>query len=221
MVKAETIKVRRILALCAVMLIAIGRPSPLFAQSGQEGEIVEPKALISSFDISTMSDFLNELGLRYKKRNQNGYAVLIADIGVDGTTTVFWPRVCDEKRTNCSGLIMRTYFENASQLELNNRFNLTTPPVAAMTDGSSVFVQRYLIGDFGITRGSLAVNIVVFQSTVRKFKETLESAPTTTVAFGARSPEADAPAKILNGNSRIPDQHINIGEGIFLFPPQR
>ncbi|MEO0399984.1 MAG: YbjN domain-containing protein [Pseudomonadota bacterium] len=181
--------------------------------------VIDPNGVVENFNIQTIAPVLAELGIPYQRRNQNGYDILMADIGIEGVTAIFWPRVCGATRDACAGLVMRAYYTGASNLELNNRFNLTTPPIAAMTDGSSVFAQRYLIGNYGVTRGSLAVNIKVFQDTARKYHETLTSAPSNFIAYGARDDASDAPAKIDNAHTQNADAHSDFGDGVFFSKP--
>ncbi|WP_370338578.1 YbjN domain-containing protein [Parvularcula marina] len=117
-------------------------------------ENIEP--VIRSFDESIT--MVNQNGVRLIRIESRGRVVLLQENGCT--------------RGGCAGLMIFAGFDETTDLETINQYNATTPSQRALLDQDGrVVLLHYVIGDFGVTRGSLIVNIGAFFAGIDKWQE--------------------------------------------------
>lgn len=77
----------------------------------------------------------------------------------------------------CAGLVMLSLFQETPAAEKINAFNADTPVARAFIEPNSgnLNIFSYLIGDFGVTQGSLIMHIASFFGAVSKWQDEYSS----------------------------------------------
>ena len=123
--------------------------------------------VFTSYDITTLSALLSSAGLTFRQSTTAAGDEYIT-ISFGGLNHILQPAACVEG--TCRGLRMVTAFrEGAPDIATANRFNAAYWPSRIFTDGNAMFFHRYLIGDYGYTRGAFFVNLAVFAGTSAQF----------------------------------------------------
>ncbi|MEM8935690.1 MAG: YbjN domain-containing protein [Pseudomonadota bacterium] len=137
---------------------------PAMAQS----PIANPTGLVSNYNISAVESLLTEIGVPFERRTrEDSVQYLLANI--DGLNLILRPQACDA--IACDGLEMIAFFTDFSaSAQAMNIFNREYKPVRVFLDSQGrTFFSRYMIGDYGYTRGSFFVNLAVFSQSPRVF----------------------------------------------------
>jgi len=117
------------------------------------------------------------------------------------------PAVCNP---NCAGLEMYAVLQGSSPASTMNDFNLKTPPTMVFNAGGNTVLRRYLIADHGMTAGSFLVNVNVFDNTMNKWRQTLNSSASMSVSLAEPGPDAEGAyeaenAEFLNAIMQRPE----------------
>jgi len=119
--------------------------------------------LVSTFDERVLGDALDDLGLQWRvtERTRDGGVRLLARTE-GGFVFYLSSRACDEE--GCFGAQLLTVFKEAPlPLEAVNSFNERYVFTSAGVSGrDSVYLSRYFISDYGIPRGNIKANILIF-----------------------------------------------------------
>lgn len=138
-----------------------------FSGAAAQNEVISnPNQIVPNVALSQVTPLLDEAGYEYQLNQTEEETVLY--VTVNGTNMMLMPRVC-QSETDCDGLWMLALIDGAIDQNIINEFNNNSPATRAAVRGNQVWLDRYLIADYGITRGSLVINIEVFASTIQDF----------------------------------------------------
>ncbi|MEM9705300.1 MAG: hypothetical protein AAF850_04395 [Pseudomonadota bacterium] len=173
--------------------------------NAQQGAVSNPYGVLSNVDLVTLAPVITELGVPFEVTTLAGRQAL--RLNVNGAVVALRPRVCrGANGGGCVGLEMMGFYSGVAPLDAANRYNDETPPSKAIvTDGGTV-VHRYLIADYGLTRGSFAIDLQVFGSIVTKFGDYIGQGSASTVSFkeyiasGGKSVQNVPPGKPMPGD---------------------
>lgn len=167
-------------ASCAAL--AFGASANAQNQMGQQGDII-PNAtgLLPNYDSSTLEAMMTEYGLPYQvAQKEQGGAYVVAEY--KGKKIILDPQECGSGA--CKGLRMLILYTNSkTPLEVANLYNSMFGPSRAVVADDNLFFHRYLIGDYGQTRGSFTVDFLVFSRAPDDFASMVQSAQSETVSF--------------------------------------
>ncbi|WP_306250957.1 YbjN domain-containing protein [Parvularcula sp. IMCC14364] len=146
----------------------------------------------------TVEPFLNELGYVTEQGQLNdGRKVLRATR--DDRELFFEARACQRDGSNCAGLDMFAIVRDSSTLDAVNAFNGVVPYTKAFyANDEFVLLNRYLIADFGMIRGSFAVNLGVFENSINEWFLVSEELVTAVDFKPLLTPPAVVDEKITN-----------------------
>ena len=134
-------------ALAATVLAGIG------AASAQM--VSEPRELIG-FNFEDLETLAADAGWGSYRADDGTSEVLV--ITIDGRKLVLWPRACSSEG-RCGGLYVFALVPFQASSALTNAFNVKFNPARATIRDGQVVLDRYLIGDFGVVRGSLWIDL--------------------------------------------------------------
>ncbi|MEM9234303.1 MAG: hypothetical protein AAGA69_08705 [Pseudomonadota bacterium] len=195
---------KRALAFLLTSLLALTLTGQAAAQL-----VSDPRRLTGlSFD--ELESLASESGWSTERISQNNDTVLVVDI--KGRKVVLWPRACDGAG-RCGGLYIFSLIPAQASSTLTNGFNVQYNPARATLRDGQVVLDRYLIGDFGITRGGLSIELQVqakliddwwtyarahkVKGTAVSFRPLLEELPKLTTVT-SHLDELDLPAPLLD-----------------------
>ena len=123
-------------------------------------QIANPTGIVSSYNVDVVESLLAELGVpSQRQQTSDGSTYLLATI--NGVKHVLQPRVCEQGA--CKGLRLLTVFEDSQvDLQVANRFNTLSQPSRMIIENTDMIFHRYLIGDYGYTRGTFVINLAAF-----------------------------------------------------------
>lgn len=178
-------------AVAAAALSIASAIAPAFAQ--QQDPVSRPRDIISSYALENVVPVLNELGFQTTQSEANGARAVTATR--NGRTLLVLETVCAQPGS-CAGLWMIALINESVSTETTNAFNSATRTVRASTTNGALYLDRYLIGDYGAARGSLAVNFEVFAQSIDlwfQFSSQAGSGTGSSISFApAPAPSADA-----------------------------
>lgn len=149
----------RIFTAAAAFLTASAGAQTLDAATSQE--------VLPNFNAGPLVATLQQANLNPEIQTISGSEVLVLNSG--NQKILLRPRVCNP---GCAGLLMYSVMGGGASPSAITTYNANTPPTKAFQANGNVFLMRYLIADYGVTKGSLLVNIGVFDNTVAKWTET-------------------------------------------------
>lgn len=156
------------LALAATLLPA--------AQAGAlTSDVANPRVILANVDIATILPVVKETGgvAEVKKDEQGSFITA----NYDGIYMSFYPSSCEAGEKGCKGLeigvsINRSEFK-ISDAELTKRINAFHDQYVIsrvlFSKTGNIAITRYMIADYGIPRGNLAIEIVGMADTVTNF----------------------------------------------------
>lgn len=166
---------KNVLVSAAALIAAVGLGASASAQ--QDDVVSNARSLITQFDSSTVGPVLNELGVSWSVVQAEGETFIAAN--ADGFKFGIMPTACTNGK--CVGAYILTTFPQANPgRQLIESFNQSSrfSTVGAWENGTA-YLSRYEIADYGITRGNLAVSIVVFYAHASQFHEYMQSSGQT------------------------------------------
>lgn len=185
-------------AFAAAALAGLGLPA---ANAQSQDPVINPGAIVRGYDFNHIEPILKELGLATETVTfaQPGIGEATVLVGrASGTVLIFMPWACNSANANkCAGLIMRAYYSTQTSPALRNSFMERSQMGAVAQTGDVTYLQRYLIGDYGYTRGAFAIDVAVFARVANELYTTINGngAAGNTISFDASAtPQAaDAP----------------------------
>ncbi|MHA7872850.1 MAG: YbjN domain-containing protein [Hyphococcus sp.] len=147
----------RILTAAVVSVTAV-----LAAGAIAKAQLSNATEVVENYDIENVESLLSDLGVEYTRRQaRDGSDYLIFANG--GVNYILHPKACGG--AGCMGLRMLCIFTDlGATLDAANNFNAMHNPTRLIVEGSDAIFHRYLIGDYGYTRGTFTVNLSVFVS---------------------------------------------------------
>lgn len=119
--------------------------------------VSEPRKLIG-INFNDLEALAVESGWDTERITQDGDSVLV--VNIKGRRVVMWPRACDSEG-RCGGLYIFSLIPSQASSALTNGFNVQYNPARATLRDGQVVLDRYIIGDFGVTRGGLSIELQV------------------------------------------------------------
>ncbi|MEM9421110.1 MAG: YbjN domain-containing protein [Pseudomonadota bacterium] len=123
----------------------------------------EPAGLVPSISFDRVEPILREAGMNTQRRVIDGTPVMV--VQANGRILNMQNRACDAQG-ECAGLWMFAFLDDAASPEALIQFNQMSKPARANLVDGRVTLDRYLIADYGTTRGTLAINVGVFAASV-------------------------------------------------------
>lgn len=174
------------------------------AAVAQGEEIISnPRGMVANFDAVNLGPVLTELGVVWQERQlADGRSFIAASIGAALSFNII-PAAClgADGKSNCVGANFITLFTggapNAQSVSAFNQKYVFTS-AGMYSDGSSAFLSRYDIADYGIPRGNIASSVYTYFQLAQRFRD--EIATKTVSADGYAD---DMSAAALNLESGI------------------
>ncbi|NRA29438.1 MAG: hypothetical protein HRU11_04175 [Parvularculaceae bacterium] len=159
---------RKLLASLALSAVAY---SGAHAQMG-------PQQIIPNTNMDSIMPVMRLAGLE-PENGTIGEDTRVAILRTATNVIVMRPAVCNP---NCVGLEMYAVVQGTAPVSTINDFNMKTPPTMVFTAAGNTVLRRYLIADHGMTAGSFLVNVNVFDNTLNKWRQTLNSTASMSVS---------------------------------------
>lgn len=135
----------------------------------------ENRVVLSSFNYGTVESVLTSIGARFQ-RSGNAARPALAVTFPNGRQAGLLLGNCERQGAACKALSVQSVWARPANLtperlalaiqQFNQRYAFSRAFVTA--DGRPA-LQRYLTADFGIIRGNLAVNLLVFANQAERF----------------------------------------------------
>ncbi|GGD00370.1 hypothetical protein [Aquisalinus flavus] len=183
----------------AACMAVAGMVLPATAQMNSLGASSDA-SMIFDFNVETLSPLLSDAGVAHSLGDLNGQQAIQASY--NGENVILLPTACNEGR--CVGLAMFTFLNSGLSAEQNDRFNNTLFFASAENwydnTGSQSVLERYLIADYGYSKRTFAVDLIVFFSVLENYR-VFASASMVEASFGegaSRTAAAETGGKISN-----------------------
>lgn len=119
-------------------------------------QLVENPRVLMGFDLDSLEGLAVESGWGTERVTEGDDTLLVITVG--GRHLALWPRACDSEG-RCGGLYVFSLIPSRSTTALTNGFNVQYNPARATLRNGQVVLDRYLTGDFGVTRGGLSIEL--------------------------------------------------------------
>ena len=184
-----------------------------------QAPVSNPLGVLPDVSLRTIQPLLQEMGAETEIRTINYEEFMF--VRLNGRFLRLKSRVCSNGVSGCAGLWITAFINGETpDTQMINAFNTGSPPTRATLQGGSVILDRYLIADYGITRGSLAVNFSVAVGGINAWFEFFSQyGRSSSVAYSAEQAPASGfthdELEFLNllssapqeGNEAIPAKH--------------
>ncbi|HEV2747553.1 MAG TPA: YbjN domain-containing protein [Allosphingosinicella sp.] len=161
-----------LLALAATSAAAApAAPPPRFNPAAPEN-----RQLLPTFSYATVEPVLAQIGARHRRAGTAPAKPVLHVQFANNRTAVLVFGSCNSAGTDCKALSLQSHWRPIANSpraatgeaieRFNQRFSLAKAFVAA--DGGPS-LQRYLIADYGVVRGNLAVNLLAFAQQAESF----------------------------------------------------
>ena len=159
------------------LIAAIGTASP----AAQPAPKWNPRApentqVLPTFSFATVEPVLRAIGARYQRTTIDPAKPTLLVTFANGRKAVLQMSACEQNNAVCKALSMQstwTRIANSPQERVvraidgfNQRYSFGK---ASTTADGRPLLQRYLTADYGIIRGNLAVNLLVFANQADRF----------------------------------------------------
>ncbi len=138
-------------------------------------QVDTPEQIVASFAIPDLNGLLDELGYEHEAGTLPSGAAVIRVTAPDGLAFYLQPRACDADR--CAGLSITAAFRGPAPFDpaMITAYNLRYVFMKGvlLPDGGAL-LGRYIIADYGIPRGNIAVNIAAFVNMAGEFGQSGE-----------------------------------------------
>ena len=181
---------KRVFAATAA-LAALATSAALPASAQNAAALGNPTELVPHLGYSAIDPVIRSVDPSISYRDFRGQKVL--RIASNGFVIAAIPNGCDDQG-KCPGLILMSVFEDGASAAAYTEYNASTPSARVFqnSDGSTTLFH-YIIGDFGVTKGSLLVNIVAFFGSAQKWSQSTSSPDlSNTVSFEPLTGTTDA-----------------------------
>lgn len=175
------------------------------AANAQTGDLISnPRGMVANFDVVNIGPVLTELGIVWQERQlADGRTFIAASIGAELSFNIV-PAACvgADGKSNCVGSNIITLFTGGSPnpqsvSAFNQKYVFTS--AGMYSDGSSAFLSRYDIADYGIPRGNIASSIYNYFQLAQRFRN--EVATKTVSADGYADDMSAAALNVQSGQS--------------------
>ena len=161
--------------------------------NAQTQQIVSnPTGIVANYNLEQVESLLGEFGYAAERGVRND-GVNFIRTQINGLTLLLVPSVCGGG--SCRGLQMVCFFTDhtATTENMDNYNEQFKPSRMFTTENGWTFFTRYMIGDFGYTRGSFQVNLGVFASSPDAYFKNFASTSQNMISYEPES-VASAPA---------------------------
>lgn len=148
--------------MAAAAAISIGFAATASAQSG--APVSNPTGLVPTLTLETVQPVLNEVGFSTNIATLSNGGRLM-EVRYGNRLILLESQACASS-SSCAGLAMYAILTGSTSLSQVNAFNQVSKPARATISDGVLMLDRYLIGDYGVTRGSFIVDIAVFVSMI-------------------------------------------------------
>lgn len=139
-------------------VLALSLFTPAYAKSDLPGADE-----VMSFSLDELVTLIKDAGWQAEPFNEDGLTGVTLTIGTRQLALV--PTACVSSG-NCKGLYTYALIpDNPGAADLN-KFNLSHNPARAITQNGTLVLDNYIVGDYGVVRGSLAVHLLVQASLI-------------------------------------------------------
>ncbi len=152
--------------------------------------VANPTGVVPNLALSNIQPVLQEAGFGAQVQVIQGEQML--RVTYNDFVMYMSARAC-RADGNCAGLWMLAPLNDSASMTTINSFNQNSKPARATVVGTQVLLDRYLIADYGITRGSFLVNTAVMFGMIEQWFEFKASAQAQRVSFTPLIPEIGAP----------------------------
>ena len=190
--------------LCTAFAFAFVSSANADAQNQQLGL----SGLMPNYNVSQIEGLLTYMGATYQINTlDNGGQYFIVKAS-DGTNHILEPAACTDG--NCAGLKMITIYNGWTvDLISANKFNSINNAARVIIDEDDpnrLYFYRYLIGDYGYTRGAFVVNMNVFVRTRLQLENFLNQSTAQSISFDASTETVSAAINLPPGASYPTDR---------------
>lgn len=132
--------------------------------------ISNPTQVVANYNMTALEAILTELNIPHSRQTR-GDGVPYLRSQINGLNILLVPSAC--QAGSCKGLEMVTFFfDHTATVENIQKYNQFHKPTRMFVDQNGrTFFTRYLIGDYGYTKGSFVVNLAVFNRSPRIYFE--------------------------------------------------
>lgn len=176
------------------------------AASAQTEELISnPRGMVTNFDVVNIGPVLTELGVVWQERQlADGRVFIAASIGAALSFNIV-PAAClgADGKSNCVGANLITLFTGGSPnpqsvSAFNQKYVFTS--AGMYSDGSSAFLSRYDIADYGIPRGNIASSIYNYFTLAQRFRDEIG---TKTVSADGYADDMSAAALTIESGKQV------------------
>lgn len=143
-------------------------------------QIANPNQVLPNVGFQYIVPVLQEAGFNVQQVNLDNQTVLRVQSG--NSVVIMYRRAC-QQNADCAGLWMLAFLNEGRPLPLLNRFNTVSKPARASILNGNVVLDRYLIADYGVTKGSFLVNVGVFFSMIDQWRQFAQNEGPVAVSF--------------------------------------
>ncbi len=165
----------------ALAVLLAGLPVATYGQARWNPAAPENRQVLPSFSYRTLEPVLTQIGARWQRRPGSQPALTV--VFPNGRQAGLVLGSCSDGGSTCRSLSIQSIWprppEGAGLTEAVQRFNQRYAFSRAfiLPDGRPA-LQRYLTADYGVIRGNLAVNLLVFSDQADRFAREVLSAST-------------------------------------------
>lgn len=176
------------------------------AANAQGQELISnPRGMVANFDVVNLGPVLTELGVVWQERQlADGRPFIAASIGATLSFNIV-PAAClgADGKSNCVGANLITLFTGGapnpqSVSAFNQKYVFTS--AGMYSDGSSAFLSRYDIADYGIPRGNVASSVYNYFTLAQRFRDEIA---TQTVSADGYADDMSAAALNMESGKAI------------------
>ncbi len=140
----------------------------LAATSASAQGLPNPNGVVPNVSFVAIQPVLDDLGATYTLQKRGDTDVLVVQAG--NRTLLLRQNACSGYG-NCAGLIMEAVIGGGDlpPPQMVNYYNQLSYVSTAVLYNNALVLERYLIADYGTTRGSLAVNIMAFTNGINEW----------------------------------------------------
>lgn len=141
-----------------VVVSAIAAALSFAGMAFAQAPVSNPTAL-ADFKIPNLQALTSEMGWQSNVVTEGGQQVLI--VSINSRQVALWPVACNPQTGACAGLYCFALIPDRTSAAVANDFNVAFNPARATIRDGQVVLDRYIIGDYGVARGSLVIDLAV------------------------------------------------------------
>jgi hypothetical protein len=136
----------------------------------------ENSQVLPTFNYATVESVLNAIGARHQRSGTQARPVIIATFP-NGRRAALEMISCEREGAACRALSIQSTWDRPANVpverlaqgiqQFNQRYAFSK---AYLTQDGRPALQRYLTADYGVIRGDLAVNLLVFANQAERFR---------------------------------------------------